>query len=100
MSTEPPGWRAQFEAAQSAFRAAQDTVARNIQTGAVLGVEEYIELRRDSSGLRMLMALIQSVEGLVLKEGNEQEQEALAKLKQCTIDIMVLSWVGQANLFF
>lgn len=54
-------------------------------------VEEYIELKRDLSGLRMILDLIEPAEGLTL---SEEDAERLAKLRLLAADIIFLSSVS------
>jgi hypothetical protein len=68
-------------------------VVKNHQIGVVPDLESYIQLRRDSSGLRMMFDLIEIAEGLVLP-GEAVEGGAVGRLTQCAMDIVAWSTAG------
>ncbi|KAJ7595493.1 isoprenoid synthase domain-containing protein [Mycena floridula] len=80
-------WKARFD---DCFRDFQ--LAQGLRPNLDLGVEEYIAFRRDLSGLQIVTSFIEPVEGLELKEGTEEEETMLKKLRQSAADIIALSW--------
>jgi hypothetical protein len=69
------------------YQAAQQQVARNRLDDVVPDLESYIELRRDSSGIKMIFDLIEVVGGLDLPSEIIEGQDA-RRLAHLTADII------------
>ncbi|KAJ7102908.1 isoprenoid synthase domain-containing protein [Mycena epipterygia] len=79
-------WREKFCRSCEAFRAAQMQMLAHRQNNTLPGVDAYVELRRDLSGLPMVLDLIQMAEGLNLTVGDEWDS-----LNRFAADIVALS---------
>ncbi|EGN97723.1 hypothetical protein SERLA73DRAFT_92947 [Serpula lacrymans var. lacrymans S7.3] len=66
LSSKSPIWYDRFDRSLYAFRTAQVDLARN--RGVVPDLETYIELRRDSSGLKVVFDMIEYTHGFILPE--------------------------------
>ncbi|KAJ7207813.1 isoprenoid synthase domain-containing protein [Mycena pura] len=74
-----------FTASFDAFRAAQARVLAHLASGTLPGIDAYIELRRDLSGIPLLFGLIQMVEGLTIAPAPDPE------LTRRAADVIALS---------
>ncbi|KAJ7102893.1 isoprenoid synthase domain-containing protein [Mycena epipterygia] len=80
-------WREKFCRSCEAFRAAQMQMFAHCQNNTLPGVDAYVELRRDLSGMPMVFDLIQMVEGLNLTVGDDTWDS----LNRFAADIVALS---------
>ncbi|KAJ7773675.1 isoprenoid synthase domain-containing protein [Mycena maculata] len=88
-STSSETWRTRFTKSSEAYRDAQMQLLAHRQNTTLPGVETYVELRRDLSGMPMVFHLIEMAEGL--KMTSVDSDETWNSLKRAAGDIISLS---------
>jgi len=85
-----PAWYLRFINSLRAYREARAQVAEDAQNGSVPDMESYIQLRRDASGLRLVLAFIECTMDLRLPE-NVASHPVVQALTEHAIDIIAWS---------
>ncbi|KAJ6552048.1 isoprenoid synthase domain-containing protein [Mycena vulgaris] len=80
-------WRDKFRTSSEAFRNAHVQILAHRQSNTLPGVEAYVELRRDLSGMPMVFDLIEMAEDLTMTTSDEPWKS----FKQFAGDIVALS---------
>ncbi|KAF5376433.1 hypothetical protein D9615_008650 [Tricholomella constricta] len=83
-----PSWDTRFAASVHSYRSAQLQVITSRLSNVIPDLETYISLRRDLSGLYMILDLIELSENLNIPLADDGTSKKVAILKQLTADII------------
>ena len=94
-TTTTPRWQKQFTNSLLALRDAQLRTISYQRKGTILALDDYIDLSRDLSGLRMVFDLVESSEGLNLDltEMTLDDADDFRMLRRVAAEFIALSFV-------